>query len=143
MSKCRPDCCPSSSGDGSGVAIIGFIVLAAAAYEVIRAVVHAVEAIMRVVIEIVEITTITAGSIAVVTLLALIVVRLSRHRRQYRPAGVKVLAVKPTGSSADEGHSAIPAIDPAQLFAEAVANPDMDPRFVESILRNAMNGLDQ
>ena len=45
MSKCRPDCCPSSSGEGSGVAIIGFIVLAAAVYGITRTVMHAVEAL--------------------------------------------------------------------------------------------------
>jgi len=147
MSKCRPDCCSSSSGEGSGVAIIGFIVLAAAVYGIIRTAMHAVEAIVHIVIEIVEITAITAGSIAAVALLAFIIVRVVRyHRRKTHRAGLKVraIAIDPTVPPivAASGYGK-PALDAAELFAEAVTSPDMDPRFVEKILRNAMEGPDQ
>ena len=142
MSKCRPDCCSgSSSGDGSAAAIIGFIVLAAAVYGIIRAIVHAVEAIMHTVIEIVEITAITIGSAAVAAMFILIAVRVIRRRhRQTHQAGLKVLAINLASSPTAVHRSAIPAVDPAQLFAEAVASPDMDPRFIDAILRNAMEG---
>ena len=94
MSKCRPDCCSSSSGEGSGVAIIGFIILAATVYGIIRTAMHAVEAIVHIVIEIVEITAITAGSIAAVALLAFIIVRVVRyHCRKTHRAGLKVRAI--------------------------------------------------
>jgi hypothetical protein len=147
MSKCRPDCCSSSSGEGSGVAIVGFIVLAAAVYGIIRTAMHAVEAIVHIVIEIVEITAITAGSIAAVALLAFIIVRVVRyHRRKTHRAGLKVKTITLDPSVplivAASGHGK-PALDAAELFAEAVASPDMDPRFVEKILRNAMGGSDQ
>jgi hypothetical protein len=147
MSKCRPDCCSSSRGDGSGVATIGFIVLAAVAYGIIHAVVHAVEAIVHVVIEIIEITAITVGSIAAVALLILIAVRISawRHRQTHR-AGlpVKAIVIDPAVPPIVAGRGpGKPALDTAALFAEAVASPDMDSRFIEKILRNAMRGPDQ
>lgn len=144
MSKCRPDCCSTSSGDGSGVAIIGFIVLAAAAYGILRPIVHAAKAIMHTVIEIVEITALVAGSIAAVALLLFIALRVNRRRRsQAHQAGLKVLAIDLKGSPGAMVASSMSAIDPAQLFAEAVASPDMDPRFVERILWNVMDGTDR
>jgi hypothetical protein len=147
MSKCKPDCCSGSSGDGSGMAIIGFIVLAAAAYGIFRAIVHAAEAIMHTVIEIVEITAISVGSIAGFVLLVFVAVWLSRwRRRQIQPAGLKprVIRLNPTVPLivAAQGPGK-PAADTAQLFAEAVTSPDMDPRFIERLLRNAMSGTDQ
>ena len=141
MSKCRPDCCSGSNGDGSAAAIIGFIVLAAAVYGIIHAIVHAVEAIVHTVIEIAEITAITVGSTAVAAMFILIAVRISRRRhRQAHQAGLKVLDINLASSPTAVHRSAIPAVDPAQLFAEAVASPDMDPRFIDAILRNAMEG---
>lgn len=144
MSKCRPDCCSGSSGDGSGMAIIGFIVLAVAAYGIFRAAVHAAEAIMHTVIEIVEITAITVGSIAIAALLILVAIRVTRRRHtQPVPEGLKVLGINLASPPPTAHHTALPAVDPAQLFAEAVTSPDMDPRFVERILRNVMDGTDQ
>lgn len=145
MSKCRPDCCSGSSGDGSGVAIIGVIVLVAAAYGIIQTVVHAVEVIVHIVIEIMEITAITAGSITVIALLAVIVSKVVRHHRdQLQRAGAKVTAINLANPLVAGFRTAGEnSTDAAELFAEAVASPDMDPRFVEKILRHAMEGPDQ
>lgn len=136
MSKCRPDCCSRSSEGAPGIALIGFIALAAV-YGVFRAIVHAVEAIMHIVIEIVEITAITVGSIAALALLTIIAVRIIRwHHARARQAGLNVTAInfaRPPITALGKK-----ALDSAELFAEAVASPDMDPRFIEVILRNAM-----
>jgi hypothetical protein len=144
MSKCRPDCCSGSNGDNAAVAIIGLGVLAAAVYGIIRVIVHAVEAIMRTVFEIVEITAITAASIAVVVVMAIITVRIIRFRRRQQRTGLKVISV----GLADSPCTRIQAsenneLNAAEMFAEAVASANMDPRFIEKILRNALERPDQ
>lgn len=145
MSKCKPDCCTGSSGDGSGAAVIGFIVMVVVAvYGIFRAIMLAVETIVRIVIEIVMITAITAGIMAAVVLLIFIAVRISRSRRQAQRAGLRVLAIKLADSSSTTVLSpAPPVVDVAQLFAEAATSPDVDPHYVEQILRNAMEGPHQ
>jgi hypothetical protein len=139
MSKCRPDCCSGSNGEGSAAAIIGIIVLVAAVYGIIRAIVHAAEAIMHTVIEVVEITAVTAASIAVVVLAAVITVRIVRFRRRQQRTGLKVISIDLADSPATHIQASENSnLNAAEMFAEAVASPDMDPRFIEKILRNAL-----
>lgn len=139
MSKCKPDCCPGSSGDGSGAAVVGFIVLVVAVYGIFRAIMLAIETIVRTVIEIVMITAITAGGIAAVAVLILIAVRISRRRRHAQGAGLKVLAIKLADSSATTALSSVPpVVDVAQLFAETATSPDVDPYYIEQVVRDAL-----
>jgi hypothetical protein len=119
--------------------MIGLIVLALAVYGIIRALWHTV-------IEIVEITAITLGSILVAAVLVAAVVYVARWQHARRqtgsalrdigrnPASPLVIAASGPGKPAQE--------DAAELFAEAVAN-DMDPRFVERILKTAMESRDR
>jgi hypothetical protein len=139
MSKCRPDCCPGNSSDGLAV-VFGLLVLAAAVYGIIRAIWHVIRAIWHIVVQIIEITAITLGSIFAAVVLAVIAVQLIRWQRSRREAATtrKLTSLDPAGPSAiSVRRPGKPPQDAAELFAEAVAN-DMDPRFVERILKTAM-----
>jgi hypothetical protein len=138
MSKCRPDCCPSTSSSDGIAPVFGLIVLALALYGILRAIWHTV-------IEIILITAITLGSILAAVVLVTAAVhaaRWSSTRRtamarpkpiSFDPASPLVIAASGPGK---------PAQDPAELFAEAIAN-DMDPRFVERILNAALERHDR
>jgi hypothetical protein len=138
MSKCRPDCCPSTSSSDGIAPVFGLIVLVLAIYGIIRAIWH-------IVIEIIEITAITLGSILVAVVLVAAVVYVARwqdaRRKTIAPRKVTSLdpASPPVIAASGPGK---PTQDPAELFAEAVAN-DMDPRFVERILKAAMESPDR
>jgi hypothetical protein len=138
MSKCKPCCCPGSSSSDGPAVVLGLLVLAAACYGIIRAIWH-------VLAEIIEITAVTLGSIlaaAVVVTVTVHVVRWQLARRK-TAAVCKPLVLDPACPPAIAASgSGKPPRDPAELFAEAVAN-GMDPRFVERILTVAMQRRDQ
>jgi hypothetical protein len=138
MSKCKPSCCSDTSSSDGPVIMIGLIVLALAVYGIIRAIWHLV-------IEIIEITAITLGSILAAIVLVIAVVHVARRyytRRTTvaRPKSISFdLASSPVIAASGPGK---PAQDPAELFADAIAN-GMDPRFVERILHAALERHDR
>jgi hypothetical protein len=141
MSKCKPSCCSDTSSSDGFMIVIGLIMLALALYGIIRAVWHIVIEIVR----IVEIIAITLGSTLAAAILIAAAVYLARwhHAKRKTTASLEVtgpnLASPPVIATSGPGK---PAQDAAELFAEAIAN-DMDPRFVERILKTAMESRDR
>ena len=118
--------------------MFGLIVVALAIYGIIRAIWHLV-------IEIIEITAITLGSILAAVVLVVVAVHVARwhYTRRKTAARPKLISLDPASPPviAASGPGK-PAQDPAELFAEAIAN-DMDPRFVERILNAALERHDR
>jgi hypothetical protein len=133
MSKCKPSCCSGTSSSDGIAPVFGMIVLALAIYGIIRVIWH-------IVIEIIEITAVMLGSILAAVALIAAAVHVARwyYTRRTTIARPKVISLDPASPPviATSGLGK-PAQDAAELFAEAVAN-DMDPRFVERILKTAM-----
>lgn len=138
MSKCKPSCCPGTSSSDALAPVFGLIVVALALYGILRAIWHLV-------IEIIQITAITLGSI----LAAVVLVAAAVHVARWQTARRKT-AARPNLTSLDPASPPViansgpgkPAQDTAELFAEAIAN-DMDPRFVERILKAALERHDR
>jgi hypothetical protein len=138
MSKCKPSCCSGTSSSDGIAPVFGLIVLVLAVYGIIRAIWH-------IVVEIIEITAITLGSILAAVALIAAAVHVARwcYARQETVARPKLISLDPASPPviAASGPGK-PAQDPAELFAEAIAN-DMDPRFVERILNAALERHDR
>jgi hypothetical protein len=133
MSKCKPSCCSQTSSSDGITVMFGLIVLALAIYGIVRAFWH-------IVIEVIQITAIMLGSIlaAVVLVVAAVSVARWQHARRQIADRSTVMSVDPASRPVIAASGlGKPVQDPAELFAEAVAN-DMDPRFVERILKTAM-----
>jgi hypothetical protein len=138
MSKCKPSCCSDTSSSDSIAPVFGLIVVALAIYGIIRAIWHTV-------IEIIQITAITLGSILAAAVLVTAAVHVTRWHfaRRTIAARPKLVSLDPASPPviAASGPGK-PAQDPAELFAEAIAN-GMDPRFVERILNAALERHDR
>jgi hypothetical protein len=138
MSKCKPSCCSGTSSSDGIAPLFALILVALAIYWVIRTIWH-------IVIEIIQIAAITLGSIAAAAVLVAAVVYAvrwqdARRKTAARPEAISLDPASPPVTAASGRGK--PAPDAAELFAEAVAN-GMNPRFVERILKTAMESRNQ